>query len=73
MVAACLADDDLGDGDLEDEDDPDLLNELAELEKTGQDDEQGPETGAGLHDGEQDVEHQDHKADRQPQYVQLAP
>ena len=38
-MAACLADDDLGD-DLEDDDDPDLLNELAELEKTGQDDEQ---------------------------------
>ena len=38
-MAACLADDDLGD-DLEDEDDPDLLNELAELEKNGQDDEQ---------------------------------
>ena len=37
MVAACLADDDLGD-DLEEDDDPDLLNELAELEITGQDD-----------------------------------
>ena len=35
-----MADDDFGDADLEDDNDPDLLNELAELEKTGQDDEQ---------------------------------
>ena len=40
MVAACMADDDFGDADLEDDNDPDLLNELAELEKNGQDDEQ---------------------------------
>ena len=35
-----MADDDFGDADLEDDNDPDLLNELAELEKNGQDDEQ---------------------------------